>query len=179
MLNCKGYWRCKILTWIGCCPCWYLLSRDKGCTHSCLDWIALTSVRCWSVAVAVAELEALATSCERFALGPISPVGPSNQPAWKVIIDYQNFTIWILLGKQVSIKFMVASLLLYLHTCRHIGTLPSLSWVRSLLETKDVSWGLLLGVGTAIFDTWIICLQKPWGDHHTIQYCHFGSSLGI
>ena len=99
MLNCKGYWRCKILTWIGCCPCWYLLSRDKGCTHSCLDWIALTSFRCWSVAVAVAELEALATSCERFALGPISPVGPSNQPAWKVIIDYQNFTIWILLGK--------------------------------------------------------------------------------
>ena len=50
-------------------------------------------------------------------------------------------------------KIYVASLLLYLNTCRHIGTLPSLSWVRSLLETKDVSWGLLLGVGTAIFDT--------------------------
>ena len=48
---------------------------------------------------------------------------------------------------------MGASLLVYLNTCRHIGTLPSLSWVRSLLETKDVSWGLLLGVGTAIFDT--------------------------
>ena len=48
---------------------------------------------------------------------------------------------------------MAASLLVYLNTWRHIGTLPSLSWVRSLLETKDVSWGLLLGVGTAIFDT--------------------------
>ena len=48
---------------------------------------------------------------------------------------------------------MVASLLVYLYTFRHIGTFPSLSWVRSLLETKDVSWGLLLGVGTAIFDT--------------------------
>ena len=49
-------------------------------------------------------------------------------------------------------KFMVASLLVYLYTFRHIGTFPSLSWVGSLLETKDVSWGLLLGVGTAIFD---------------------------
>ena len=42
-------------------------------------------------------------------------------------------------------------------------TLASLSFVRSLLKTKDVPWKLFLGVGATKFDARNICLQKPEG----------------
>ena len=50
------------------------MTRHQGCTVGRLDWIAFTSLRCRSVAVAMPELDALATSCDRLALRPISPV---------------------------------------------------------------------------------------------------------
>ena len=136
----------EVPTCSSCCLCWCWFSGDYGCTRSCLDRIALTSLRCWSVAVAVPELKALATNSNLFAFRPIFPVWPTNHPTWKVIkrwqINISDMTSCTLLKiRYLSNTIDVSVTLKYMYLQAHWDTgQPRLGKVplwnkRRLLET--------------------------------------------